>query len=115
MEDVLRLSERALAMPASPIRRLAPFAVAARQAGKHVHGLNIGQPDIPSPPEILDRLRTFDQNNVAYGPSEGPPEFVEAVRRYHEKIGLPVATEDIFATRARRRAPPRPRPTSRCS
>lgn len=98
MQDRLRMSDRALQMPASPIRRLAPFAVAARRAGKHVHALNIGQPDIPSPPEVLERLRKFDGPNVAYGPSEGLPEFIDAVRRYHEKCGLPVQREDIFVT-----------------
>jgi len=94
----VRLSERGVRMPASPIRRLAPFAVAARKAGKEVLGLNIGQPDIPSPREILDRLKGFDEANVAYGPSEGLPEFVEAVRLYYERWGLEVALEEILVT-----------------
>lgn len=98
MKDRPTLSSRALEMPASPIRKLAPFAVAAAQAGKHVHPLNIGQPDIPSPPEILDRLKTFDDTNVAYGPSEGLPVFIDAIHRYHQRIDLPVDREDIFAT-----------------
>jgi aspartate aminotransferase len=85
-------------MPASPIRRLAPFAVAARKAGKRVYGLNIGQPDIPSPPEILDRLREFPDANVAYGPSEGLPEFIESVRSYYSDCGLEVGTDEIFVT-----------------
>ena len=78
---MVRLSERALTMPASPIRRLAPLAVAATGAGIRIHHLNIGQPDIAAPREILDRLRSFDQPLVAYGPSEGLPEFVDAIRR----------------------------------
>jgi aspartate aminotransferase len=93
-----KLSQRALDMPASPIRRLAPFAVAARKAGKKVHNLNIGQPDIPSPREILDRLGSFDQGNVAYGPSQGLPEFIEAVRTYNARWGLELETEEIFVT-----------------
>jgi len=93
-----RLSERAGRMPASPIRRLAPLAAAARAAGRTVLPLNIGQPDIPCPKEILARLHEFDQPFVAYGPSEGLPEFREAVRRYYRHIGLEVATDEIFVT-----------------
>jgi aspartate aminotransferase len=93
-----RLSQRAHQAPASPIRRLAPFAVAARKAGKKVFNLNIGQPDIPSPVEILDRLRHFDETNIAYGPSEGLPGFIEAVRLYYEKWGLTFSNEEIFVT-----------------
>ncbi len=93
-----RLSSRALEMPASPIRRLAPLAVAARKAGRRVYGLNIGQPDIPTPPEILARLKSYDLPNIAYGPSEGLPEFIDAVRRYHAGIGLELGAAEIFAT-----------------
>ena len=56
MSHPTRLSQRAAAMPASPIRRLAPYAVAARAKGLEVHGLNIGQPDIPTPEAILKKL-----------------------------------------------------------
>ena len=98
MSERIHLSRRALEMPASPIRRLAPLAVEARKAGKKVYGLNIGQPDIPTPPEILGRLRSYDEGNIAYGPSEGLPEFIEAIRRYHAGLGLEVAAEEIFVT-----------------
>lgn len=95
---MLKLSERAQGIPSSPIRRLAPLAVEAARSGKRIHHLNIGQPDIPTPPEMLERLRNFHQANIAYGPSEGLPEFIAAVRRYHESIGLDVRDEQIFAT-----------------
>jgi len=98
MKQQIALAQRALQMPASPIRRLAPFAAAARQAGKKVYGLNIGQPDIPSPREILDRLARFDEVNVACGPSEGLPEFREAIHRYYQNWDLELATEEIFVT-----------------
>jgi aspartate aminotransferase len=94
----VRLAGRADRQPASPIRRLAPFAAAARQRGRHVFPLNIGQPDIPAPREILDRLRTFDLPNVPYGPSEGLPEFIEAIREYYQKWGLDYRSEQLFAT-----------------
>lgn len=92
------LSQRARQMPASPIRRLAPHAVEARRAGKTVYPLNIGQPDIPTPKEVLDRLRSFSERNVAYGPSQGLPEFLEALRDYYRRAGIPAAVEDIFVT-----------------
>jgi aspartate aminotransferase len=98
MNEAPPLSLRAREMPASPIRRLAPFAAEARRAGKKVYALNIGQPDIPTPDEILARLRTFDEANIAYGPSQGLPGFIEAVRRYHGRIGIELESEDIFIT-----------------
>src|SRR5207249_2302669 len=100
MTDAIRLSRRAERAPASPIRRLAPLAAAARRAGRTVHALNIGQPDIPTPRPILDRLRAFDATHVAYGPSQGLPEFIEALRGYYAGLGLAVATEEIFVTTA---------------
>ncbi len=94
----VRLARRAAEQPASPIRRLAPFAAEARRAGRRVFRLNIGQPDIPAPREVLDRLKTFDQPNVAYGPSEGLPEFLEAVREYYAGLDLDYRIEQLFAT-----------------
>jgi aspartate aminotransferase len=92
------LSRRAQQLPASPIRRLAPFAAAARAKGRTVYGLNIGQPDIASPEEILGRLKTFDDINVPYGPSGGLPEFVETLRGYYSKLGIALGTDEIFVT-----------------
>ncbi len=85
-------------MPASPIRRLAPLAAEARRRGLVLHPLNIGQPDLPTPPQILDRLREFQEPNLAYGPSQGLPEFIETLRCYHSRIGLDVGQEEIFVT-----------------
>ena len=98
MADFSKLSRRASTMPASPIRRLAPLAKAAAAAGKHVHHLNIGQPDIPTPREMLDKLHSYDQPNVAYGPSEGLPEFIEALCKYYSDWELSVAPSEIFVT-----------------
>lgn len=98
MTTTVRLSSRAVEMPASPIRRLAPLAVEAARAGTRVLHLNIGQPDIPAPAELLDRLARFDQANVAYGPSQGLPEFIESIRAYYARWDLPFATEEILVT-----------------
>ena len=100
MSRTMPLSRRAQQMPASPIRRLAPFAVQARKAGKTVYPLNIGQPDIPTPRAILDRLRSWSDACVPYGPSQGLPEFVEALRSYYAGIGVSLAAEEIFVTTA---------------
>ncbi len=100
MSDAMPLSKRAQTMPASPIRRLAPLAVQARAAGKTVYSLNIGQPDIPTPRAILERLRTYNAAYVPYGPSQGLPEFIEALRTYYTRLGLRVAAEEIFVTTA---------------
>ena len=100
MPNTPSLSKRAQMMPASPIRRLAPFAVAARQAGKTVYPLNIGQPDIPTPKEIFERLRTYSEAFVPYGPSQGLPEFVEALRWYYRQAGVELVAEEIFVTTA---------------
>jgi len=98
MPHAPRLARRAQDMPASPIRRLAPFAAEARAAGKTVYGLNIGQPDIPTPDAVLERLRAFDGRNVAYGPSEGLPEFLDALHAYYADVGLPLERGEIFVT-----------------
>ena len=98
MRSTIPLASRALEMPASPIRRLAPLAVATVKAGRKVYHLNIGQPDIPTPHQILDRLKSFDAVNIAYGPSQGLPEFIEAVRTYYLKWDLKFGHEEIFVT-----------------
>jgi aspartate aminotransferase len=95
-----RLSHRAAIMPASPIRRLAPYAVEARKRGLVVHGLNIGQPDIPTPKAILDRFKQYPSDHVPYGPSQGLPEYIEALRHYYKGVGATLATEDLFVTTA---------------
>ena len=94
------LSHRARVMPASPIRRLAPLAAAARKAGKTIYALNIGQPDIPTPRAILERMRSYDAPFIPYGPSQGLPEFVEALRTYYKGVGLDLEARDIFVTTA---------------
>ena len=94
------ISKKAQNMPASPIRKLVPFSDAAKKRGVKVYHLNIGQPDIPTPREVLDRLRSFSEKNVAYGPSQGLPEFLAALRAYYAGIGVELKTEEIFVTTA---------------
>lgn len=97
MRDV-NLSGRARAMPASPIRKLVPYADAAKRRGIKVFHLNIGQPDIETPSGMLDAYRKFDTRVLAYGPSGGLYEYVEALVRYYRGVGIEVAAENILAT-----------------
>ena len=93
------LSRRALEMPASPIRKLAPLADAAKSRGTRVYHLNIGQPDIETPACIRERLKTFDARVFEYSPSTGTPEFIRSLERYYERrLGLSLATNQILAT-----------------
>ena len=66
-----KISDRAIEMPSSPIRKLAPLATAAKDRGVHVYHLNIGQPDLPTPQVGLDALRKIDRKVLEYSPSQG--------------------------------------------
>lgn len=85
-------------MPASPIRRLVPFADEARARGVHVHQLNIGQPDIRTPEGVIEAYRSYDDAVLAYGPSQGLPELREAVARYYQDLDLPMPVSNISVT-----------------
>lgn len=93
------VSRRALDMPASPIRKLAPLAEAAKARGTRVYHLNIGQPDIETPACIRERLKEYDARVLEYSPSTGTPEFIRSLRRYYERrLGLNLETNQILAT-----------------
>jgi len=93
-----KISLRAEEMQASPIRKLIPFAVAARKKGINVYPLNIGQPDIPTPQPIRDAIRNFDQEVLAYSPSQGEDFLVEAFSGYYRQNRIELAPEDIIVT-----------------
>ena len=65
----LSVSQRGLDTPESPIRKLAPYAVEAKEKGKHIYHLNIGQPDIVTPPEFYEAIHKYNEKVLAYGPS----------------------------------------------
>src|SRR5215213_1781457 len=93
------LSRRAHEMPASPIRKLAPLADAAKARGTRVLHLNIGQPDIETPACIRERLKQLDHRVLEYSPSSGTPEFIRSLERYYERrLGLRLAPNQILAT-----------------
>jgi aspartate aminotransferase len=93
------VSRRGQEMPASPIRRLAPLADAAKARGTHVLHLNIGQPDIETPACMRDRLKLLESTVLEYSPSIGTPEFLRSLHRYYERrLGLTLEPNQILAT-----------------
>ncbi|HZU53886.1 MAG TPA: aminotransferase class I/II-fold pyridoxal phosphate-dependent enzyme, partial [Holophagaceae bacterium] len=94
----MRLSERAAGFPDSPIRKLGPLADRARAMGRTVIPLNIGQPDIPTPPAFLEALHAYRDGVVAYGRSEGEPELREALAGYYQGLNLPLEADDLVIT-----------------
>ncbi len=85
-------------MPVSPFRKLAPYAEAARQQGKIVYPLNIGQPDIETPPAALAAVRTAAVRVLGYSHGAGTESYRHKLAAYYRRAQLPVAAEDIIVT-----------------
>ena len=92
------LSNRGQKMPSSPIRRLVPFADQAKEAGKHVYHLNIGQPDIKTPDSFLDPIKNLNMPVVAYGPSAGFTSLRKKLAQYYKGFNIDVDYSDILVT-----------------
>jgi aspartate aminotransferase len=92
------ISAKGLALPDSPIRKLAPYANAAKAAGKRVIHLNIGQPDIATPDTALDAVRGLNRKVLEYSPSEGYASYREGLAQYYASVGVEVAPEEIMVT-----------------
>ena len=92
------ISQRAIDMPASPIRKLAPLASAAKERGVHVYHLNIGQPDLPTPQKGLDVLRHIDRKVLEYSPSQGFTSYREKLTGYYKKYDINLTADDIIIT-----------------
>jgi aspartate aminotransferase len=95
---MLSISQRAIEMPASPIRKLAPYAEAAKRKGIKVYHLNIGQPDIETPPAILDAVRRADIKVLEYSHSAGNESYRRKLVKYYKKCGIDVTHEQILIT-----------------
>jgi aspartate aminotransferase len=91
-------SNLAQTIPASPIRRLAPFAEAAKDRGLNVLHLNIGQPDIETPQVVKDAIKNFNYDQLAYLPSEGSLNYRENLCKYYANAGANVKPEEIILT-----------------
>ena len=93
-----KLSQKAIDMPASPIRKLVPYADAAKKKGKTVYHLNIGQPDIETPEVALNAIKNFDQKVIEYTHSAGLESYRNGLSAFYQRTGLPVNPEDIIIT-----------------
>jgi aspartate aminotransferase len=85
-------------MPASPIRKLAPLADAAKARGTHVFHLNIGQPDLPTPQVAIDAIRHIDRTVLEYSPSAGYRSYREKLVGYYAKFNISLTADDIIIT-----------------
>lgn len=92
------VSKRSQSLNASPIRKLAPFAEAAKKEGKKVFHLNIGQPDLPTPAVAMDKLKKEEVPVLEYSPSRGHFALREKLRGYYKRYGIEVSAEDISIT-----------------
>lgn len=93
-----KLSQRAERMPASPIRKLVPYAVQARDRGIKIYSLNIGQPDIETPQVGLDALKHIDRKVLEYSPSDGLPSYRNKLVGYYARFGIDLSPENIIVT-----------------
>ncbi|MHC1705850.1 MAG: pyridoxal phosphate-dependent aminotransferase [Tenuifilaceae bacterium] len=92
------ISEKGKAMPASPIRKLVPFAEEAKRKGRKVYHLNIGQPDIPTPKVALDAIKNNPLNVVEYSHSAGNESYRKGLANYYKGIGINITHNDIITT-----------------
>ncbi len=94
----MEISLRAQSMPESPIRKLAKYADAAKLAGVHVYHLNIGQPDIQTPPQALEAVKKFNQEILSYSPSQGLKSLRTKMVSYYADYGIDLSPDEIIIT-----------------
>ena len=80
------------------MRKFHPYAVEAKRQGKKIYHLNIGQPDLPTPPAYLEAIRSFDQITLEYAESPGMPVLIDAIRRYYQTLDVYLDPRDILIT-----------------
>ena len=92
------ISDRAIEMPQSPIRKLAPLATEAEARGTKIYHLNIGQPDLKTPEVGLDVLRHIDRRVLEYSPSQGFLSYREKLVKYYAHYDIELSVDDIIIT-----------------
>lgn len=95
---MLKISERGELMPPSPIRKLVPYAEAAKKKGIHVFHLNIGQPDVETPPAIINAVKNADIRVLEYSHSAGNESYRRKLVTYYKKVGINVTHEEMIIT-----------------
>ncbi|MEN8222982.1 MAG: pyridoxal phosphate-dependent aminotransferase [Acidobacteriota bacterium] len=94
----MKISLRGESIQESPIRKLSAVAIKTKEAGKKVYHLNIGQPDIPTPPEFYEAIRSYSEKVLSYGPSDGIIELKDAMIRYFERYNIGLGRENLTIT-----------------
>jgi aspartate aminotransferase len=95
---MLTISKRGEQMPASPIRKLVPFAEAAKRRGTKVYHLNIGQPDIETPAAIMDAVKHTNIKVLEYSHSAGNESYRRKLVEYYKKVGIDISYDQIMIT-----------------
>lgn len=93
-----KISSKAVEMPASPIRKLVPYAEASKKRGNKVYHLNIGQPDIETPEVAVNAVKNLDRKVIEYSHSAGFESYRNGLAAYYQKTGINVNAEDIIIT-----------------
>jgi aspartate aminotransferase len=93
-----KISNKGIAMPESPIRKLVPFAETAKKSGKKVYHLNIGQPDIITPEVALEAIHNFPNKVVEYSHSAGFESYRKGLANYYQNLGIDVNQEEVIVT-----------------
>jgi len=91
-----KISLKGSMMPSSPIRKLVPYAEAAKKRGVKVFHLNIGQPDIPTPDVAMEAIRNYNEKVVAYSHSAGNVSYREKLVQYYESVGISISADEII-------------------
>jgi aspartate aminotransferase len=93
-----QISHKGSVMPPSPIRKLVPYAEAAKRRGVHVHHLNIGQPDIETPENVMEGIRHIDMKVIEYSHSAGFQSYREKLSDYYNRVGTRITVNDVIVT-----------------
>jgi len=93
-----KISERGNIMPESPIRKLVPYAEAAKKRGVKVYHLNIGQPDIPTPPKALEAIKNIDTKVIEYSHSAGNESYRKKIATYYNRLGVALTFNEVLVT-----------------
>lgn len=95
----MKVSINANRCESSPMRMFHPLAVAAKEAGKTIYHLNIGQPDLPTPPQFFDAIANFRPDALPYAPSPGIPLLIDTIRDYYKtKLHVDLDSNDVLIT-----------------
>ncbi len=94
----MKISLRGESIQESPIRKLSAVAIKTKEAGKKVYHLNIGQPDIPTPPEFYEAIRSYSEKVLSYGPSDGIVDLKDAMINYFSRYNIALQRENLTIT-----------------